>query len=174
MADPSIYKEAPATTSLERAEAWFRREAVTKGGAECPCCRGVQKGPGRKVTPMQAAILVLLYHSYDVGAEVDIEQFVAALNDPELKAAGMGRVVHWDLLEPTENKNVFRMCEGGHYFIHKGHLITPTAWILNDVVIGRGGKPIGLAKVLGTKFDLNSLLQTKVDPNVLQAIKAPA
>lgn len=154
----------PTTVTLAQAKEWLDKESRGSKGAACPCCNEKTKTLCRKVTPVHAAILVMLYRTYPVGAVVQLPDFVASLNNPELNARDIGRLIHWDLLEPTESEQHFRLCDGGSFFVFKGHSITEKAWIREDKVVSWEGKIVNLVKVLGTKFDINGLMSAPTPP----------
>lgn len=107
-------------------------------------------------------MLVVLYNNYQIGQAVDVVAVALALNREDLKPNGLEKMVHWDLLENTETKGHFTLCEGGYFFVHKEFPITPRAWIMGDKVVSRDGSPTKLVKLLGTKYDLNELLSVKL------------
>lgn len=164
MSDPSTYAppEAQDQCSLDAAKQWLQTKAQSSGGAICPCCDELQKARGCKPTPGQAAMLVVMYNNYQVGQTVDAAAIATALGREDMKPTGLDKMVHWDLLENTNTKNHFTLCEGGYFFVHKGFPITPRAWIMSDRVVGRDGKPTKLVKLLGNKYDLNELLSMKL------------
>lgn len=163
MAEPSVFTYQPETT-VNEVKTWIRDSAKAKGGVVCPCCESKLKAKGKKPTPAQVALLTVLYNNYQVGQVLDMVAVAAATNHEELTesvAKSMVRLVHWDLIETTDNPTHFRLCEGGYYFVCQGHPITPRLWFLDDRVIAKDGKPAKLSKMLGTKFDLNELLQIR-------------
>lgn len=162
MAEPSVFNQPEAT--IAEAKNWINENAKVKGGAVCPCCEAKLKARGKKPTPAQIALLTVLYNNYQVGQVLDLVAVAAATGHEDITesvAKSMGKLAHWDLIETTDNPVHFRLCEGGHYFICKGHPITPRLWFLDDRVIAKDGKPTKLSKMLGTKFDLNELLQIR-------------
>ena len=163
MAEPSKLESNIMDVDLASARTWLENEAKTSGGAICPCCETKQKARGKKPTPAQCALLVVMYNNYQVGQIVPVDGVVNALPNIEgLKAAGFENLTHWDLVEPTpEHPGHVRLCDGGYFFVHKEFAITPRAWILNDRVVARDGKPTKLVKLLGDKYDLNTLLSVK-------------
>lgn len=165
MAETSIYRapESQDQNTLEAAKKWLLEEAKTSGGAQCPCCDEKQKARGCKLTPDQAAMLVIMYNNYPVGAVVCAMEVAVAVcrrkgDGTFVSDRGLERMVHWDLLENTDVEGDYTLCDGGALFVHKGFPITPRAWLLGNKVIGRDGKPTKLVKILADKFDLNDLL----------------
>lgn len=158
MAEASVFNQDPNSTTLAQSREWLDKESRGTKGADCPCCGKNERTHKRKVTPVQAAMLVMLYRTYQIGDAVNIHDFAASLSDPEIqKGRDWGRLVYWDLLEPTSDEKVFRLCDGGYFFVFKGHMITEKAWVRNEVVVGREGKAVNITQVLSDKFDINTL-----------------
>jgi hypothetical protein len=165
MAEATVFVQDPGDTTLAEARIWLEKESKGSKGAHCPCCQKKERTYGRKVTPVQAAVLVLLYRTYNIGEVVNLQDFASTLSNPELvNGRELNRVVYWDLLEATENEKLFRLCDGGYFFAFKGHKITEKVWIKDEVVVGREGKIVGITDVLGNKFDLNELLTGPIPP----------
>jgi hypothetical protein len=165
VSEPIVSTLDSNTTTVEEARTWLNQESKNGSGAKCPCCQQVFKTYGRKITPVQAAVLILLYRAHQVGEEVQVQSFVAGLNDPDLtQGRDWGRLVYWDLLEPTQDEKTFRLCDGGYFFVFKKHKITEKAWIRDEVVVERSGKAVDIVHVLGTKFDINTLMHAQVPP----------
>lgn len=173
VAGPTVFNQDPNTTTLAQAQAWLEAESKGSKGANCPCCQKKDRIYGRKVTAVQAAVLVMLYRTYRVGDVVQLQDFVVSLNNPNLmRGREWGRLVHWDLLENTESEKHYRLCEGGFFFVFKGHKITEKAWIRDNTVVARDGKIVDLAHVLKDKFDLNQLLAAQTPPSVQTAVQS--
>lgn len=160
VAGPTVFNQDPTTTTLADARDWLTKESRGSKGAHCPCCQKQDRTVARKVTPVHAAILILLHRTYQVGDTVNIPKFVESLNNPELNGRDWGRLIYWDLLEPTPDKAVFRLCDGGYFFALKGHLINEKVWVRDDVVVDREKKLVNITNVLGQKFDINDLLRS--------------
>lgn len=159
MAETLTYPNDRTTTSISEGQQWLLEESKKSKGAECPCCDKLHRTYGRKITGVQAAVLVLLHHHYNVGDVIHVQNFVVSLNNTELmRGREWGRLVHWDLLEATENKGEYRLCQGGEWFINGMMPITEKAWIKDNVCLGFEGKSVTIAETLGKKFDLNELL----------------
>lgn len=159
MSEPKVFDQNPSQASVAQAQAWLAAESRNGAGALCPCCNKKDKTASRKVTAAQAAVLVLLHRLYKVGDEVRIQDFIAALNNEDLaQVRDISRLTYWDLLEATPDEKVFRVCDGGYFFVFKGHKITEKVWLRDDQVVEREGKVVDLIQVLGTKFDINTLM----------------
>jgi hypothetical protein len=102
-------------------------------------------------------MLVIMYNNYQLGQTVDADAVATAAGIGGLSATGLERMALWDLLEVTDTKGHYTLCEGGYFFVHKDFPITPRAWVLGGRVVARDGKPTKLVKILGDKFDLNEL-----------------
>jgi hypothetical protein len=157
---------------VAHAKEWLATESRNSGGALCPCCNKKEKTVSRKVTAAQAAILVLLHRQHQVGDEVLVSDFISLLPDKELsQTRDVGRLVYWDLLEATSSEKFFRLCDGGHLFVFKGHKITERVWVRDDQIVDRDGKLVDITNVLGTKFDLNTLMHMQLpSPNAQTTI----
>lgn len=165
MADPVVSDLDPQTTTIAQAQTWLNEHAKTSGGACCPACNKPARTYMRKVTPAQAAVLVLLYRTYPLNHVVHMPSFLASLSDPELaKTRDMSRLVFWDLIEVTDKEDYYRLGDGGLFFALHGHKITEKAWIKDEVVVGREGKVLSISEVLKDKFDINSLLSMPTPP----------
>jgi len=161
MSEPTSFQEHPNVPLLD-AKKWLKEQAKTSGGALCPCCNQKQKAQGRKPTPTQIALIAIIYNNYQSGQVVNAEAIALASKIEGLSSAGIERLVHWDLVEPAAEEGHITLCDGGYYFVHKQFPITPRAWILNDQVIARDGKPITMVKILGDKFDVNELFSVRL------------
>ncbi len=163
MSEPKVLDSNPNSITLAQAQEWLSAESRNGAGAICPCCSQKDKTVKRKVTPAQAAILVLLHRTYQIGDEVAVQDFVGQLSDKELaQTRDISRLVYWDLLEATQNEKVMRLCDGGYYFVFKQHKITKEVWVRDEQVVGREGKLVDLITVLGSKFDINTLMHMQL------------
>lgn len=159
MAETSAYQQDPTTTTLAEAKDWLAEQSKKTKGAYCPCCAKAHRTYGRKITSVQAAVLVLLHQAYSVGTVIHIQNFVVGLGNTELmRGREWGRLVHWDLIESTANKGEYLLCQGGAWFIDGTMPITEKAWIRDNVCLGFEGKNVTIAEALGKKFDLNELM----------------
>lgn len=159
MAEATVFDQDPDVVTIAQGQAWLEEKSRGSKGANCPCCGKNERTHKRKVTPVQAAMLVMLYRTYQIGDSVNIQEFVASLSNTDIKSGrDWDRLVYWDLLESTGHDKVFRLCDGGYFFVFKNHLITEKAWIRDEKVVGWEGKTVSIIQVLGDKFDINTLL----------------
>ena len=166
VAGPTVFNLDPTTTTLSDARDWLTKESKGSKGAHCPCCQKPDRTVARKVTAVHAAVLILLHRAYKVGDEVNIQQFIESLNNKEFASRDWNRLTYWDLLEPTKDKAVFRLCDGGFLFAFKGHLINEKVWVRDESVVAREPKLVSIINILGQKFDINDLLRSVPIPTV--------
>lgn len=175
MSEPKVFDQNPQESSLAQAQEWLAAQSRNGGGALCPCCNKKDKTASRKVTAVQAAVLVLMHRSFPIGSEVRIQDFIAVLPDKDLsQARDISRLVYWDLLESTPDEKVFRLCDGGYFFAFKGHKITEKVWVHDEQIVEREGKLVDITHVLGTKFDINTLMHMQLTPVPSAQMAIPA
>lgn len=179
----------PQTSTIQDAKNWLN-EKILKG-ANCPVCRQKVKVYKRHVTHKQAAMLILLHKTFPVGAVLDINKFVQALQPAEFsKFMLTGREWHklkyWGLLEEVEvtadvkkayraanpgkgRINLHRLTERGLAFVN-GAPIFKFVFVFDDVVHGWDEKvTCTIQQALEEKFDFQALWNAVV-PSVGQVL----
>lgn len=157
---PMLPEARPSdTTPLGVARSWLRDRAIS-GGERCPCCAQFAKVYRRKLTASTGMALVSMYR--EAG-----QRFVHVPDLLRNKAADEAKARYWGLIESrgdyrddgSRRSGFWRLTDSGVAFVRRRIRVPRYALIYDGRCLGLEGEPVGIAEVLGNRFDYGELMR---------------
>lgn len=152
------------TETLEEARKRVIENSTDTEGSTCPCCGKLVKTYRRKLHAEMARFLIKLHKKYSRWQRpFSMRELYPHAN----KATSDGSyLVHWGLVEKTDNPNqsgapagMYTLTDKGLRFVHGQEFVPSHVHLLNNKVVGWSHQTISIYDSLGEKFNYQELME---------------
>jgi hypothetical protein len=159
------HDEAVRRNTLETLRREVKHKAAESHGTHCPVCSKFVKVYRRRLNSGMARFLIKLVQRYKVYPRY---YTMRELYPSDNKAASDGSyLIHWGLIEKTEQANLaqapsgsYRPTDKGLRFFHNNEFVPTHVHLLNNEVVGWSDKHANIKTALGSKFNYEELMKS--------------